>query len=494
VLAILLLAGCSEEQAPLQPSATTGPQPTLAEPKPQLIPTVHIAPAKGWPEGGKPKAADGLAVSAFAGGLDHPRWLYALPNGDVLVAETNRSEGGKGGIMGWIMGLIMTRAGAGVPSANRITLLRDADGDGVAETRKVFLKDLNAPFGMALIGGDFYVANTDALMRFPYKDGDTEITAAGVKVADLPGLPINHHWTKNIIATPDNTKMMVTVGSNSNIAESGMDHEANRAAILEIDLKTGKARVFASGLRNPNGMAWEPQTGALWTVVNERDELGPDLVPDYLTSVREDGFYGWPWSYYGQNVDERVVPPRPDLVQTAISPDYALTSHVAALGLAFTNDSAMPDAYRNGAFVGNRGSWNRKTYNGYKVIYIPFVGGRPSGMAQDVVTGFLEGEEVRGRPVGLAIDGTGALLIADDAGNTVWRVASADGSVTPEPVPTDRVTAEATQDVVPPQTPAQAPAEPGGEQPAGNAPQPSQTDIAPAVGPEDGAPVPEPAD
>ena len=421
-VAALLLAGCGEEQA-LQPSATTGPQPTLAEPKPQLIPTVHIAPAKGWPEGGKPKAADGLAVTAFAGSLDHPRWLYVLPNGDVLVAETNRSEGGKGGIMGWIMGLVMTRAGAGVPSANRITLLREADGDGVAETRRVFLKDLNAPFGMALIGGDFYVANTDALMRFPYKDGDTEITAAGVKVADLPGLPINHHWTKNIIPSPDNTKMMVTVGSNSNIAESGMDHEENRAAILEIDLKTGKSRVFASGLRNPNGMAWEPQTGALWTVVNERDELGPDLVPDYLTSVKDGGFYGWPYSYFGSNVDERVTPQNAELVAKAIVPDYGLGAHTASLGLTFSSGALLPERMRSGAFIGQHGSWNRKPPSGYKVIFVPFQNGTPSGEPIDVLTGFLNKDgDAQGRPVGVVIDKKGGLLVADDVGNVIWRV------------------------------------------------------------------------
>ena len=420
--AVLLLAGCGEEQA-LPPGATTGPQPTLAAPKPQLIPTVQIAPAKGWPEGGKPKAADGLAVTAFAGNLDHPRWLYVLPNGDVLVAETNRSEGGKGGIIGWIMGRVMTRAGAGVASANRITLLRDADGDGVAETRSVFLKDLNAPFGMALIGSDFYVANTDALMRFPYKEGDAEITAPGVKVADLPGLPINHHWTKNIIPSPDNTKMMATVGSNSNIAESGMALEEHRAAILEIDLKTGATRVFASGLRNPNGMAWEPQTGTLWTVVNERDELGPDLVPDYLTSVKDGGFYGWPYSYFGANVDERVQPQNPDLVATALVPDYALGAHTASLGLAFSSGTLLPERLRQGVFVGQHGSWNRKPPSGYKVIFVPFQNGKPAGEPADVLTSFLNADgDAQGRPVGVAMDTRGGLLVADDVGNVVWRV------------------------------------------------------------------------
>ncbi|HYD16237.1 MAG TPA: sorbosone dehydrogenase family protein, partial [Hyphomicrobium sp.] len=352
VLATLALSACGEEPA-LPETATTGPNPTLQKPQAQSIPTVNIAPATGWSEGGKPQAGQGLAVTAFAGGLDHPRWLYTLPNGDVLVAETNKPKdsGGRDGIVGWVMGMVMKRAGAGVPSADRITLLRDANGDGVAETRTVFLSGLHSPFGMALVGQDFYVANTDAVLRFPYKEGDTEIREPGVKIADLPALPLNHHWTKNIIASPDGSKLYATVGSNSNVAENGIDKEERRAAILEIDRASGATRVFASGLRNPNGMAWEPKTGTLWTVVNERDEIGNDLVPDYLTSVKDGGFYGWPYSYFGQHVDERVQPQKPDLVAKALVPDYALGAHTASLGLTFAQGTLLPERFREGMFV-----------------------------------------------------------------------------------------------------------------------------------------------
>jgi glucose/arabinose dehydrogenase len=385
---------------------------------------VHVAQAKGWSGGATPQAAEGLAVRAYASGLDHPRWVYVLPNGDVLVAETNappKPEDGKG-IKGWFMKKAQKRAGAGVPSANRITLLRDADGDGAAETRTVFLNGLNSPFGMALVGNDLYVANTDAIVRFPYTPGATEITARGVKVADLPAGPINHHWTKNIIASRDGKRLYATVGSNSNAAERGLEVEERRAAILEVDLATGRTRVFASGLRNPNGLGWEPSTGALWTVVNERDELGSDLVPDYLTSVRDGAFYGWPYSYYGRYVDERVKPPRPDLVEQAVVPDYALGSHVAPLGMTFSDNRLLP-GYGEGAFIGEHGSWNRKPFAGYKVVFVPFSGGRPVGKPQDVLNGFVNAAgEAQGRPVGVAMDGTGALLVADDVGNTVWRV------------------------------------------------------------------------
>jgi glucose/arabinose dehydrogenase len=382
-----------------------------------LIPTVRVAEAVGWPQGTQPVAAEGWQVAAFASGLDHPRWLCVLPNGDVLVAETNapeRPEEGRG-LRGWATKLVMRKAGAGVPSANRITLLRDADGDGVAETRSVFLERLNSPFGMALVGRDFYVANTDAVLRFPYRPGETTITSSGTKIAGLPAGPRNHHWTRNLIASRDGAKLYVTVGSNSNAAENGMEAEAGRAAIWELDLATGKQKVLASGLRNPNGLAFEPQSGALWTVVNERDEIGSDLVPDYLTSVKDGAFYGWPYSYYGQHVDDRVQPQRPDLVAKAIKPDYALGSHVAALGLAFSS---------GGAFVGEHGSWNRSPPSGYKVVFVPFASGRPSGPPRDVLTGFLsEDGKARGRPVGVALDRSGALLVADDVGNTVWRLA-----------------------------------------------------------------------
>jgi glucose/arabinose dehydrogenase len=417
-----LLVACGEV-ARLPESAGIGPTPTLPPPNRTPIPTVHIAPAVGWPEGSKPVAAAGLSVASFAAGLDHPRWVYVLPNGDVLVAESNappKPEDGKG-IKGWVMKMVMKRAGAGVPSANRITLLRDADGDGTAETRSVFLEGLNSPFGMILVGSDFYVANTDAIVRFPYTAGATKITAPGVKVADLPGGPINHHWTKNVIASPDGTRLYATVGSNSNVAEKGIDKEEARAAIWEIDPRTGQSRVFATGLRNPNGMAWAG--GALWTVVNERDELGSDLVPDYLTSVKDGAFYGWPYSYYGGHVDERVQPPRPDLVAKAIVPDYALGTHVAPLGLAYSEGAALPAPFATGMFIGEHGSWNRKPRSGYKVVFVPFSGGKPAGVPLDVLTGFVNAEgKAYGRPVGVAIDRRGGLLVADDVGNTLWRV------------------------------------------------------------------------
>ena len=413
--------------ARLPVEAGIGPNPTLPAPRTSLIPVVHVVDAKGWPAGAAPTPAEGLTVTAFARGLDHPRWLYVLPNGDVLVAETNapkRPDDNKG-IKGWFFKRFQKKAGGAVPSANRITLLRDADGDGVAETRAVLLAELTSPFGMALVGSTLYVANTDALVRFPYARGDTRITTPATVVSPLPGGTLNHHWTKNVVASRDGRRLYVSVGSNSNVAENGIDKETERAAILEIDAATGRRRVFASGLRNPVGMAWEPETGALWTSVNERDELGNDLVPDYMTSVRDGAFYGWPYSYYGQHVDTRPKPPRPDLVAKAVVPDYALGPHTASLGLAWSPDSAaaLPARLRHGMFVGQHGSWNRKPRSGYKVIFVPFSGGKPSGMPIDVLTGFVEGDgDAMGRPVGVAIDGRGALLVADDVGNAVWRV------------------------------------------------------------------------
>jgi glucose/arabinose dehydrogenase len=376
-----------------------------------------------------PTAAEGTSVVPFAQGLDHPRWVYILPNGDVLVAETNappRPEDGKG-LKGWFFKKYQKKAGGAVPSANRITRLRDADGDGVAEVRSVFLKNLMSPFGMALVGRTLYVANSDAVVRFPYEPGQTEITAAPVKVVDLPGGPLNHHWTKSLIASPDGSKLYVGVGSNSNAAENGIEKEEGRAAIWEIDAATGSHRVFASGLRNPVGMAWQPDTRALWAAVNERDELGSDLVPDYMTAVREGVFYGWPYSYYGPHVDKRVKPPRPDLVEKAIPPDYALGPHTASLGLVSAAGSTLPAPFNGeGMFVGQHGSWNRRPYSGYRVIFVPFASGRPSGEPVEVLTGFLNGDgEAKGRPVGVAIDKTGALLVADDVGNVVWRVIAA---------------------------------------------------------------------
>ena len=425
VLLALGLSGCGDIST-LPEKADEGPQPKLVKPVSSLIPTLLIAPAKGWPDGVMPKAAAGLAVNAFAAGLDHPRWLYTLPNGDVLVAETNGPGEDSGfSIKKWVQGIVMKRAGAKTPSADRISLLRDADGDGVAETRTVFLSQLHSPFGMALIGNTLYVANTDAIVRFPYVSGELQITSPGVKVADLPAGKINHHWTKNIIASEDGSRIYATVGSNSNVAENGIENEVNRAAILEIDPATGSTRLFASGLRNPNGMAWQAQSKALWTVVNERDELGSDLVPDYMTSVKDGGFYGWPYSYYGQHVDQRVQPPRPDLVARAIPPDYALGAHTAPLGLIFYTGKDLPKKYLNGAFVGQHGSWNRKPRSGYKVIFVPFANGMPSGPSQDILTGFVNAEgEAMGRPVGLTMDRTGAILVADDVGNVIWRVKS----------------------------------------------------------------------
>jgi glucose/arabinose dehydrogenase len=419
----LLLSGCGDS-AKLPEQASTGANPPIPEPNKSFIPTVNVATAKGWPNGEKPTAAAGLSVVAFANGLDHPRWLAVLPNGDVLVAESNapeRPEEGKG-VKGWVMKFMQKRAGASVPSADRITLLRDADGDGVAETRTVFLKNLYSPFGMALVRHDLYVANADAVMRFAYEDGATQITTPGTKVADLPGGPINHHWTKNIIASRDGSKLYATVGSNSNAGENGLDKEKGRAAIHEIDLKTGQSRVFASGLRNPNGMGWQPDSGELWTVANERDELGSDLVPDYLTSVKDGAFYGWPYSYWGQHVDDRVKPQDPAMVAKAIAPDYALGNHTASLGLTFSEGTLLPEQFRSGAFVGQHGSWNRKPRSGYKVIFVPFANGKPAGEPKDVLTGFVKNDDALGRPVGVTIDRKGALLVADDVGNTIWRV------------------------------------------------------------------------
>ncbi|KAB0483102.1 Glucose/arabinose dehydrogenase, beta-propeller fold [Pseudomonas reinekei] len=420
------LVACGETSS-LQVSDGTGPSPKLPEPNKTLFPTINIAPAIGWPDGAKPVAASGTQVGAFADNLDHPRWLYVLPNGDVLVAETNapaKPDDNKG-IKGWITEKVMGRAGAGVPSPNRITLLRDSNHDGIAETRTVFLENLNSPFGMTLVGNDLYVADTDRLLRFHYETGDTAIKSQPIKVVDLPGGTLNHHWTKNVIASRDGSKLFVTVGSNSNVGENGMDQEQGRAAIWEVDRATGNHRIFASGLRNPNGMAWEPRSGALWTAVNERDEIGSDLVPDYITSVKDGGFYGWPFSYYGQHVDVRVEPQNPNLVAKAIAPDYAVGPHTASLGLTFAEGNTLPAPFKEGAFIGQHGSWNRKPHSGYKVIFLPFSDGKPTGQPIDVLTGFLNDEEkAMGRPVGVVIDQQGGLLVADDVGNKVWRVSA----------------------------------------------------------------------
>jgi len=420
----LLLAACGEK-AKLPEAAGYGPHPTLIAPNPTLIPTLNFAKAVGWPKGGRPVAAKGLAVNAFAAGLEHPRWLYVLPNGDVLVAETTAPPhpDDEKGIRGFVGKIIMGSAGALTPSPNRIVLMRDTNGDGIADKRFVFLTGLNTPFGMTLVGNTLYVADTDAVLAFPYHDGDTEIAVPGRKVTDLPAGTINHHWTKNVIASRDGTRLYVSIGSNSNVGENGMAAEAGRADIWEVDAATGKHRIFAAGIRNGNGMDWNPVTGELWVAVNERDEIGSDLVPDYMTSVKDGAFYGWPYSYYGQHVDTRIQPQRPDLVARAIAPDYALGSHTASLGLTFSTGETLGPDFADGVFIGQHGSWNRDPRAGYRVIFVPFRSGKPDGMPREVLTGFLDAAgEAQGRPVGVVIDKKGALLVADDVGNVVWRV------------------------------------------------------------------------
>jgi glucose/arabinose dehydrogenase len=417
------LAGCDDHAG--DPKAQIGANPVLPALQQYLMPPMRVAKVIGWGKDEHPTVPQGLQVQALATGLEHPRSLYVLPNGDVLVVESNGPKAPiyrpKDIITGWVQWF----AGAKAKDANRITLLR-ANSDGVPEVRSVFLDHLNSPFGVALVGHDLYVANTDAIVRYPYEDGQTSITAPGTKLTDLPGGPIDHHWTKALLASPDGSKLYVGVGSNSNIGENGIGAEYERAAIWEVDRASGAHRIFASGVRNPTGLQWEPETGKLWAIANERDEIGPDLVPDYLTSVQDGGFYGWPYSYYGQHLDPRIMPQRPDLVAKAIVPDYALSSHVAPLGLAMYTGTGLPASFRGGAFVGEHGSWNRTPLNGYKVVFVPFSGGRPSGPAEDVVTGFLDANNhAHGRPVGLAVDRTGGLLIADDVGNAVWRVSSA---------------------------------------------------------------------
>jgi glucose/arabinose dehydrogenase len=427
-VASLGLASCDDTGG--DPKVQIGANPALPAIQQYLLPPIRIATPVPW-RNDTPKVSQGLQIRALATGFEHPRSLYVLPNGDVLVIESNGPKAPVFRPKDLITGVVQGLAGAKAKDANRITLLRDTKGDGVPQLRTVFLDHLNSPFGVALIGHYLYVANTDAIMRYPYEDGQTFITDKGTKLTDLPGGPIDHHWTKAMLASPDGSKLYVGIGSNSNVAENGMEAEHERAAIWEVDVATGAHRVYASGVRNPTGMQFEPETGKLWAIANERDEIGPDLVPDYLTSVQDGGFYGWPYSYYGQHLDPRVMPQRPDLVSKAIKPDYALSSHVAPLGLAMYTASTLPAHYRGGAFVSEHGSWDRTPLNGYKVVFVPFSGGTPSGPAEDVVTGFLDqNSHARGRPVGLAVDRTGALLIADDVGDTVWRVSSAPASST----------------------------------------------------------------
>jgi len=427
-VASLGLASCDDTGG--DPKVQIGANPALPAIQQYLLPPIRIATPVPW-RNDTPKVSQGLQIRALATGFEHPRSLYVLPNGDVLVIESNGPKAPVFRPKDLITGVVQGLAGAKAKDANRITLLRDTKGDGVPQLRTIFLDHLNSPFGVALIGHYLYVANTDAIMRYPYEDGQTFITDKGTKLTDLPGGPIDHHWTKAMLASPDGSKLYVGIGSNSNVAENGIEAEHERAAIWEVDVATGAHRVYASGVRNPTGMQFEPETGKLWAIANERDEIGPDLVPDYLTSVQDGGFYGWPYSYYGQHLDPRVMPQRPDLVSKAIKPDYALSSHVAPLGLAMYTASTLPAHYRGGAFVSEHGSWDRTPLNGYKVVFVPFSGGTPSGPAEDVVTGFLDqNSHARGRPVGLAVDRTGALLIADDVGDTVWRVSSAPASST----------------------------------------------------------------
>jgi glucose/arabinose dehydrogenase len=423
VAAVMLgLSGCGP--SPIDPQKQIGANPELPAIHQYLLPPMHLAKIIGWANGETPNVPAGLEVKALASDLKNPRSLYVLPNGDVLIVETGGPPAPVKRPKELVMNWMEEKTHSSTKPGQDIVLIRGTNGGGPA-TRSVFLDHLNSPFGVALVGNDLYVANTDAVMRYHYEPGQTSITDPGEKLCDLPGGPIDHHWTKSLTASPDGTKLYAGVGSNSNITENGIEAELDRASIWEIDRATGAHREFATGLRNPNGLQFEPQTHALWAVVNERDELGPDLVPDYLTSVKDGAFYGWPYSYYGQHVDPRVMPQRPDLVARAIPPDYALSSHVAPLGMVFYTGTSLPAHYRGGAFVGEHGSWDRSVLNGYKIVYVPFTNGKPSGIAEDVVTGFLtKDDEAHGRPVGLAVDNSGALLIADDTGNTVWRVSA----------------------------------------------------------------------
>jgi glucose/arabinose dehydrogenase len=503
---VLALAGCSDDNSDFDVSSQIGPDPVLPEPSQSLVPDLKVAEVIGWGTDDTPDVVDGFTITAYARDLANPRTVHTLPNGDVLVVQSKAPPGKpverpKDVIRGFIMS-IASGGGGGDKPTNLITLLRDTDRDGTVDERHDLLTDLNSPFGLAFADNTLYVAAADAVLAYDYELGQNEITTPPRVLTPLPGGPINHHWTKDLALSPDGRFLYASVGSNSNAGERGLEAEKGRAAIWQVDRETGASRVYASGLRNPNGLTFNPESGALWTVVNERDELGPNLVPDYMTSVQDRGFYGWPWSYFGQHVDPRLHPPRPDMVEQAIKPDYALSSHVAALGLAFSMGMAMPEAYGNGAFVGNRGSWNRDQFNGYKVLYVPFENGMPSGEAQDVVTGFLNGEEqARGRPVGLGFDGTGALLVADDAGNTVWRVAAQNAAALAEPLGTDEMppgspiaeeqagAAEAVEGAAPATAPTEgtpATETPAAPAPAATTPPPAED---PAVAPTPDAPA-----
>ena len=425
--ATLTLSACTMPAGSADPWVGFGPNPPLAKPQGALIPTVGTPNVVGWTADGHPTAPAGFTVTRYAEGLDHPRWLYVLPNGDVLVSESasepSPADKSNQGIKGFFQKMLMKKVGSSKPSPNKIFLLRDADGDGVAESRMLFAQGLTRPFGMTLVGGTLYVANDNGVVSFPYAPGQTSETGTGQKVFDLPGPPINHHWTKNVVASRDGTKLYATVGSNSNVGDNGLENETGRAAIWEYDIATAKPRIYASGIRNPNGIDFEPTTGTMWTVSNERDEIGNDLPPDFLTSVKDGGFYGWPWSYWGHNVDVRAKPANPEMVAKAIAPDFGLGPHTASLGLAFYTGASFPMSYRGGAFIGQHGSWTRKPLNGYQVVFVPFANGQPQNAPQAFLTGFLDkNQKIQGRPVGVVVDKTGALLVADDVGGIVWRV------------------------------------------------------------------------
>ncbi len=421
----LVVVGCSEKATYL-PSQQSGANPSMPQAQNFLVPPMQVPDGVGWQAGEKPSVTSGLKIEAIASDLLHPRQLYTLPNGDVLVVESN----GPGAEpvttpKQLIAGFVKNLSGKGGKGGNRITLLRKKPGGSSEWEQHIFIERLHSPFGVQLIGDTLYVANTDNIMKYHYTPGATRMSDPGVEFTDLPNT-INHHWTKALLASPDGKKLYVGVGSNSNVTENGLAVEYRRAMILEVDAQTGASRIFASGIRNPTGIQWEPTTGKLWAVANERDEIGADLVPDYLTSVKEGGFYGWPYSYFGQHVDTRVASPRPDLVAKAISPDYSLGSHVAPLGLLFYQGRNLPEKYRSGVFVSEHGSWDRSPLSGYEVVFVPFKDGKPTGAPESVVTGFASGNEknLKGAPVGLAEDANGALLIADDVGNKVWRVSA----------------------------------------------------------------------
>jgi glucose/arabinose dehydrogenase len=425
VAACLALGACQSGHDSFDRSTQYGPDPQLPEPSRALLPRMNVSKVVGWQPGETPTVPQGFKIEAIATGLANPRNVLALANGDLLVVESKKNgkeplERPKRKVMDWVEA--KAHGGSGSAPSNRILLLRDSNGDGKPDSQTVLIDNLNAPFGIVLVGDQLYVADTDAILRYPYKMGDTKVGGDATKVCDLPAGAINHHWTKSLTANADGSKLYVGVGSNSNILERGTIAEMNRADSLEVDPKTGAFSVFAQGLRNPNGLTFYPGSDVLWTVVNERDELGPNLVPDYMTSVKRGAFYGWPYSYWGQNVDQRVRPQRPDLVKAAIKPDYGLSSHVAPLGLTFYTGSSFPAQFKGGAFIGEHGSWNRPERNGYKVVFVKFENGKPVGQPMDFVTDFLKGPNARGRPVGVAVDKTGALIVADDVGNTVWRV------------------------------------------------------------------------